>query len=201
MISVSIVALVLVPGVWADATYDAPAPPMNAAPGIRGLFSRGGGLLALVAPGADIPDRCCATLLNRGQWPSLPVDRVTRQDLMLLLPVDSSLSVQDLHVQIAGQNGLGILTEPAVLFLDEPTRGPDLPAKRDTWKLLRELAARDDVTTFLSSHDAQEIRSLCTRISVIAVGPLVFTGATGDIGDDLETFEEGLVKLLTDSHS
>ena len=60
---------------------------------------------------------------------------------------------------------------PKVLFLDEPTRGLDLPAKREMWKLLRELAAKEEVTTFLSSHDAQEIRRLCSEISVIAQGP------------------------------
>jgi ABC-2 type transport system ATP-binding protein len=86
---------------------------------------------------------------------------------------------------------------PKVLFLDEPTRGLDLPAKREMWKLLRDLAARDNVTTFLSSHDAQEIRSLCTRVSVISKGKLVFTGSTHDLGGDLDSFEDRLIALLT----
>src|SRR6202049_3369479 len=88
---------------------------------------------------------------------------------------------------------------PKVLFLDEPTRGLDLPAKRDMWSLLRRLAATENVTTFLSSHDAQEIRSLCSEISVIARGRLVFTGATRDLGADLDAFEETLIRLLTQS--
>jgi ABC-2 type transport system ATP-binding protein len=86
---------------------------------------------------------------------------------------------------------------PKVLFLDEPTRGLDLPAKRDMWRLLRDLARNEQVTTFLSSHDAQEIRTLCSEISVIAHGRLVFTGATTELGDNLDTFEERLVQLLT----
>ncbi len=90
-----------------------------------------------------------------------------------------------------------LLGGPKVLFLDEPTRGLDLPAKRETWKLLRDLAERENVTTFLSSHDAQEIRSLCTEISVIAKGRLVFTGRTDNLGADLDTFEERLIELLT----
>ena len=88
---------------------------------------------------------------------------------------------------------------PKVLFLDEPTRGLDLPAKRDMWALLRRLAATENVTTFLSSHDAQEIRSLCSEISVIAQGRLVFTGATQELGGDIDAFEERLVALLTQS--
>src|SRR5579872_4437407 len=88
---------------------------------------------------------------------------------------------------------------PKVLFLDEPTRGLDLPAKRDMWHLLRRLAATENVTTFLSSHDAQEIRSLCSEISVIARGQLVYRGAAKDLGDDIDSFEERLVELLTHS--
>ena len=90
-----------------------------------------------------------------------------------------------------------LMGAPKVLFLDEPTRGLDLPAKREMWNLLRRLAAEQDVTTFLSSHDAQEIRSLCSEISVIAHGRLVFTGATHDLGADLDSFEERLIELLT----
>jgi ABC-2 type transport system ATP-binding protein len=90
-----------------------------------------------------------------------------------------------------------LLGNPKVLFLDEPTRGLDLPAKRDMWNLLRRLAAEEKVTTFLSSHDAQEVRSLCSEISVIAKGRVVYTGATRELGADLDAFEERLIELLT----
>ena len=90
-----------------------------------------------------------------------------------------------------------LMGNPKVLFLDEPTRGLDLPAKRETWKLLRDLAAREKVTTFLSSHDAQEIRSLCSQISVIASGRLAYSGPTSELGADLDSFEERLIELLT----
>jgi len=92
-----------------------------------------------------------------------------------------------------------LMGRPKVLFLDEPTRGLDLPAKRDMWKLLRQLAATESVTTFLSSHDAQEIRTLCSQISVIARGRLVHTGATREMGGDIDAFEECLVGMLTQS--
>ncbi len=44
---------------------------------------------------------------------------------------------------------------------------------------------------------AQEIRSLCSEISVIAKGKIVYTGATRDLGADLDAFEERLIELLT----
>jgi ABC-2 type transport system ATP-binding protein len=89
-----------------------------------------------------------------------------------------------------------LMGSPKVLFLDEPTRGLDLPAKREMWNLLRRLAANEQVTTFLSSHDTQEIRTLCSQISVIAKGRIVYTGATDQLGADLDAFEERLVELL-----
>jgi ABC-2 type transport system ATP-binding protein len=91
-----------------------------------------------------------------------------------------------------------LMGRPKVLFLDEPTRGLDLPAKREMWNLLRRLAVDENVTTFLSSHDSHEIRSLCDEISVISRGRLVYTGATRDLGADLDAFEECLIRLLTD---
>jgi ABC-2 type transport system ATP-binding protein len=91
-----------------------------------------------------------------------------------------------------------MMGSPKILFLDEPTRGLDLPAKREMWRLLRSLAVNENVTTFLSSHDSHEIRSLCDEISVISGGRLVYTGATRDLGADLDAFEERLIQLLTD---
>jgi ABC-2 type transport system ATP-binding protein len=90
-----------------------------------------------------------------------------------------------------------LMGQPKVLFLDEPTRGLDLPAKREMWNLLRRLAIDENVTTFLSSHDSHEIRSLCDEISVISKGRLVFTGGARELGDDLDEFEERLIQLLT----
>ena len=90
-----------------------------------------------------------------------------------------------------------LMGQPKVLFLDEPTRGLDLPAKREMWNLLRRLAVDENVTTFLSSHDSHEIRSLCEEISVISKGRLVYTGATRDLGHDQDEFEERLIALLT----
>jgi ABC-type Na+ transport system ATPase subunit NatA len=55
----------------------------------------------------------------------------------------------------------------------------------------------EPLATVLSSHDAQEIRNLCSEISVIASGRLVYTGATHELGADIDAFEERLIGLLT----
>src|SRR5262249_20323329 len=94
-----------------------------------------------------------------------------------------------------------LMGRPKVLFLDEPTRGLDLPAKRDMWNLLRRLAATEDVTTCLSGHDSHEMRSLCQEISVIAKGEIVYSGATQELGGDLDAFETRLIELLTQARA
>ena len=89
-----------------------------------------------------------------------------------------------------------MLGAPRVLFLDEPTRGLDLPAKRDMWEWLRLVAREERVTIFLSSHEVREIRALCQDLAVIADGKLVYRGAARSLGDTEEDFEDSLVKLL-----
>ena len=89
-----------------------------------------------------------------------------------------------------------MLGDPRVLFLDEPTRGLDLPAKRDMWDWLRLVAQEEGVTIFLSSHEVREIRALCEDLAVIADGKLVYKGKARTLGTTEEDFEDALVKLL-----
>ena len=115
-IAAAIVALGVMPSLVADTNYDTPAPRQNNAPAIRGLFSRAGSSLALVEPGRPAPMRCCSTILNREDMFAMGTDRETRRDLLLLLPVDASEAVTDLHIQLVGENGLQVTaTDPGAL--------------------------------------------------------------------------------------
>ncbi|MGH9807379.1 MAG: hypothetical protein ACRD9W_08970, partial [Terriglobia bacterium] len=58
------------------------------------------------------PARCCSTILNREEWPPFGTDEPTRRDLLVLLPVDATQRVTDLHLQVIGEDGLEI-TAPA----------------------------------------------------------------------------------------
>lgn len=89
-----------------------------------------------------------------------------------------------------------LLGRPRVLFLDEPTRGLDLPAKHETWALLRRLVAGGDATVFLSSHDASEVQALCQDLAVISHGRLAYQGPAAALGRDPAAFEASLVRLL-----
>lgn len=89
-----------------------------------------------------------------------------------------------------------MLGEPRVLFLDEPTRGLDLPAKRELWEWLRGVVRARRLTLFVSSHEVREIRMLCDDLAVIANGRITYRGAAKALGENDADFEEALVKLL-----
>jgi simple sugar transport system ATP-binding protein/ribose transport system ATP-binding protein len=65
-----------------------------------------------------------------------------------------------------------LLTQPAVLIADEPTRGVDVGAKRDLYQLLVELAA-SGVAILLISNEMEEILGLAHRVVVMRAGRVV----------------------------
>ena len=67
---------------------------------------------------------------------------------------------------------LGIIGNPELLFLDEPTTGFDPEARRQFWDLIRLLAA-DGTTILLTTHYLEEAAALANRVAVIAEGRVV----------------------------
>src|SRR6202140_503262 len=105
IIALGIVAIIVLPMAMADTNYDKQAPHPTNAPSIQRLFSRAGSSLALTQPGGQPPPRCCSTILNRDEWPPFGTDQPTRRDLLVLLPVDTTQPVGDVHLQVNGENG------------------------------------------------------------------------------------------------
>lgn len=72
-----------------------------------------------------------------------------------------------------------LLTRPAILLLDEPTRSLDPVSAREFRLFLREeIGARQGCTVLLATHDQEEVRDLCDRIAVLHRGELLVTGET-----------------------
>jgi hypothetical protein len=107
----AITALVVLPVVAADTNYDTPAPRRTNAPAVRGVFGRSIASLALVPSGRPAPQRCCFGVLNRDAS-ALAANETTHADLLVLLPVDTSQQIHDLHLAVAGEGGLDIVVEP-----------------------------------------------------------------------------------------
>lgn len=76
---------------------------------------------------------------------------------------------------------LGIVGQPELLFLDEPTTGFDPQARRSFWELIRSL--RDDGTTILlTTHYLDEAAQLADRVAVVRAGKVVALDAPGRLG-------------------
>lgn len=75
---------------------------------------------------------------------------------------------------------LGVIGQPQLLFLDEPTTGFDPSARRASWELVRSLAA-SGATVILTSHYLDEVEYLADRVGVMADGTMVLEGATHEL--------------------
>ena len=100
---------------------------------------------------------------------------------------------------------LGIIGNPQILFLDEPTTGFDPEARRQFWDLIRKL--RDEGSTILlTTHYLDEAEALADRVAVIADGRIIEVASPHDLGGRKEAqteviwIENGLEKRVeTDS--
>ena len=91
---------------------------------------------------------------------------------------------------------LALVTEPRVLFLDEPTLGLDVLARRELWDIIR--ALRGKITIVLTSHYLEEIEALCDRVAILASGKLLDIGTVAEIKarTGQETFEDAFVATV-----
>lgn len=74
----------------------------------------------------------------------------------------------------------GMLGEPQILFLDEPTAGLDPRARRALWEQIRDLRAASGLTVLLTTHYVVEAEP-CDRVAVLDQGRLVALGTPADL--------------------
>lgn len=74
----------------------------------------------------------------------------------------------------------GLLHQPAVLILDEPTVGLDIQSRIGIWEFLRKLRSLG-VTILISSHYLEEIDALADRVAIIDKGKIIAEGTTDDL--------------------
>jgi len=76
--------------------------------------------------------------------------------------------------------GLGLIGDPEVLFLDEPTTGFDPAARRAAWEVIRSLRSLGK-TILLTTHYLDEAESLADRVAVLREGRIVAIGRPEDL--------------------
>ncbi len=79
----------------------------------------------------------------------------------------------------------GLIHEPNVLFLDEPTLGLDVQTRRHIWDYIKRLNKEGGVTIILTTHYMEEADFLCDRIAIMDRGKFVAMDAPGRLKDIL----------------
>lgn len=74
---------------------------------------------------------------------------------------------------------MALISEPQILFLDEPTLGLDVLARSELWDVIRALKGR--VTIILTTHYMEEAEALSDRIGIMAAGKLLLCGTPEEI--------------------
>lgn len=91
---------------------------------------------------------------------------------------------------------ISLITRPRILFLDEPTLGLDIIARRDLWHIITKISK--STTIVLTSHYLEEIESLCEDVIILSKGHVVSRGTVNDIKklSGCDSFEDAFVKIV-----
>ena len=91
---------------------------------------------------------------------------------------------------------MALISEPQILFLDEPTLGLDVIARSELWDTIRELKGK--MTIILTTHYMEEAEELSDRIGVMKDGHLLAVGTSQELKDKTgeEKFENAFIKLV-----
>ena len=91
---------------------------------------------------------------------------------------------------------MALISQPKILFLDEPTLGLDVIARHELWDLIRELKGK--TTIILTTHYMEEAQALSDRIGILKNGRLLATGTVDALQErtGAKNFEEAFVTLV-----
>ena len=91
---------------------------------------------------------------------------------------------------------MALISEPKILFLDEPTLGLDVIARHDLWQLIRSL--KGSITIILTTHYMEEAEALSDRIGIMKNGRLLAAGTVAELNRMAGTddFEQAFVSIV-----
>ena len=92
---------------------------------------------------------------------------------------------------------ISLINDPKILFLDEPTLGLDVIARKELWKIINSLKGK--TTIILTTHYMEEAESLSDRIGVMADGKLIDIGTSQELIKKTKSknFEDAFVSIVT----
>ena len=91
---------------------------------------------------------------------------------------------------------MALISEPGILFLDEPTLGLDVIARHELWEVI--CALKGKVTIVLTTHYMEEAEALSDRIAIMKDGKLVICGTVDKIKETagVSNFEQAFVRIV-----
>ena len=91
---------------------------------------------------------------------------------------------------------MALISEPEILFLDEPTLGLDVLARSDLWDIIR--ALKGNITIILTTHYMEEAEVLSDRIAIMREGKLLICDTADKLKEVAETdnFEQAFVRIV-----
>ena len=92
---------------------------------------------------------------------------------------------------------ISLINDPKILFLDEPTLGLDVIARKELWKVINSLKGK--ITIILTTHYMEEAESLSDRIGIMSNGNLVEVGTSKELikKTKAKNFEDAFVSIAT----
>ena len=95
---------------------------------------------------------------------------------------------------------LSLINNPKILFLDEPTLGLDVLARRELWKIIENLKSK--ITIILTTHYLEEAEHLADTIAIMSNGNIVSTGTSKELMKKAKTdnFEEAFIYFAQGGH-
>lgn len=96
---------------------------------------------------------------------------------------------------------LALISEPSILFLDEPTLGLDVIARSELWDVIRSLKGK--VTIILTTHYMEEAEALSDRIGIMKTGKLLFTGTAQELINQTgaDKFENAFIGIIKEGQA
>ena len=91
---------------------------------------------------------------------------------------------------------MALISEPKILFLDEPTLGLDVVVRRELWKVIRALRGR--VTVILTTHYMEEAEELSDRVGIMSGGVLLAEGSADELMEltQTERLEKAFIRIV-----
>ena len=91
---------------------------------------------------------------------------------------------------------MALVSDPQILYLDEPTLGLDVLARSDLWDIIRELKGK--VTVVLTTHYMEEAEALSDRVAIMREGRLLMCDTVDAIKERAETdsFEQAFIRIV-----